>query len=127
MRSLQAQVAQQSGWGPPPPGPGMPTAGLHMAGHPAMLGPPQVKGLQLFLPLSPTPSFPHLGNNGLNQSGVQNVRYAIQIVDNYSRKDPVLRIRIRIRIHRIHVFLGLLDPDPLVRCMDPDPSIIKQK
>jgi hypothetical protein len=43
MRSLQAQVAQQSGWGPPPPGPGMPTAGLHMAGHPTMLGPPQVK------------------------------------------------------------------------------------
>jgi hypothetical protein len=31
--------------------------------------------------------------------------------------EPVLRIRIR--IHRIHVFLGLLDPAP-------DPSIIKQ-
>ena len=29
----------------------------------------------------------------------------------------VLRVRIRIRIHRIHMFLGLLDPDP---------SIIKQ-
>ncbi len=34
---------------------------------------------------------------------------------------------------RIHMFLGLLDPDPLVRGMDPDPnpdpdpSIIKQK
>jgi hypothetical protein len=44
---------------------------------------------------------------------------------------PVLRIRIRIRIrfHRIHVFLGLLDPDPdsLVTGMDPDPSIIMQK
>jgi hypothetical protein len=44
---------------------------------------------------------------------------------------PVLRIRIR--IHRIHVFFGLPDPDPLVRCMDPDPaldpdpSIIMQK
>ncbi len=46
---------------------------------------------------------------------------------------PVLRIR----IHRIHVFLGLLDPDPdpLVTGMDPDPdpaldpdpSIIMQK
>ncbi len=40
-------------------------------------------------------------------------------------------LRIRIRIHRIHVFLGLLDPDPdpLVRCMDPDldPSNINQK
>jgi hypothetical protein len=36
----------------------------------------------------------------------------------------VLRIRIR-----IHVFFGLLDPDPvpLVRGLDPDPSIIKQK
>ncbi len=34
----------------------------------------------------------------------------------------------RIRIHRIHVFLGFPDPDPLVRGMDPDPdpSIIKQ-
>ncbi len=40
----------------------------------------------------------------------------------------VLRIQIRIRIHRIHMFLGLLDPDPdpLVRGMDPDPSIVKQ-
>ena len=46
-------------------------------------------------------------------------------------------LRIQIRIHRIHVFLGLLDPDldPLVKGMDPDPaldpvpdsSIIKQK
>jgi hypothetical protein len=37
---------------------------------------------------------------------------------------PVCRIRFR-----IHQFLGLLDPDPLVRCMDPDldPSIIEQK
>ncbi len=33
------------------------------------------------------------------------------------------------RIHRIHMFLGLPDPDPLVRGMDPDPdpSIIMQK
>jgi len=38
-------------------------------------------------------------------------------------------LRIRIRIHRVHMFLGLLDPDPdlLVEGMDPDPSIIKQK
>jgi hypothetical protein len=44
-------------------------------------------------------------------------------------------LRIRIRIHRIHMFWGLLDPDPdpLVRGMDPDPaldpdpSIIMQK
>jgi hypothetical protein len=26
------------------------------------------------------------------------------------------------RIHRIHMFLGVPDPDPLVRCMDPDLS-----
>jgi hypothetical protein len=46
-------------------------------------------------------------------------------------------LRNRIRIHRIHMFLGLMDPDPdpLVRGMDPDPaldpdpgpSVIKQK
>jgi hypothetical protein len=29
---------------------------------------------------------------------------------------------LRIRIYRIHVFLGLPDPDPLVRGMDPDPA-----
>jgi hypothetical protein len=36
---------------------------------------------------------------------------------------------LRIRIRRIRMFLGLLDldPDPLVRGMDPDPSISKQK
>jgi hypothetical protein len=40
---------------------------------------------------------------------------------------------LQIRIRRIHMFLGLLDPDPdpLVRGTDsdsdPDPSIIKQK
>jgi hypothetical protein len=41
----------------------------------------------------------------------------------------LVSILIRIRIHRIHMFLGLLDPDPgpLVRVMDPDPYIIKQK
>jgi hypothetical protein len=44
-----------------------------------------------------------------------------------------MRIRIqkpnRIQIHRIHMFLGLLDSDPLFRGMDtdPDPSISKQK
>jgi hypothetical protein len=37
----------------------------------------------------------------------------------------------RSRIHRIHMFLSLPDPDPPVRGMDPDPdldpSIIMQK
>jgi hypothetical protein len=36
-------------------------------------------------------------------------------------------LRNRIRIPRIHVFLGRLDPDPdpdpLVRVMDPDPDL----
>jgi hypothetical protein len=38
----------------------------------------------------------------------------------------VLRIRIRIRIHRIRMYL---DPDPLVRGVDPDsdPLIFMQK
>jgi hypothetical protein len=57
---------------------------------------------------------------------IMNVRYVRQLF--------FLAV-VRIRIHRIHVFLGLLDPDPdpLVRGMDPDqnsdpdPSIIKQK
>jgi hypothetical protein len=48
-----------------------------------------------------------------------------------ANKKPVLRIR----IHRIYMFLGLLDPDPdpSVRGMNPapdpdlDPSITKQK
>jgi hypothetical protein len=33
------------------------------------------------------------------------------------------------QLHRIHMFLGLPDPDPLFRGMDPDPdpSISKQK
>jgi hypothetical protein len=37
----------------------------------------------------------------------------------------MLNAVLRIRIHRIHMFFGLLDPDPdpLVRGMDPDPSI----
>jgi hypothetical protein len=43
----------------------------------------------------------------------------------------VLKAVLRIRIHQIHMFVGLLDPDldPLVRGMDPDldPSNIKQK
>jgi hypothetical protein len=39
----------------------------------------------------------------------------------------LIRIRIRIKIHRIHMFLGLQDPDPLVRGMDPDPSTTMQK
>jgi hypothetical protein len=36
--------------------------------------------------------------------------------------EAVLRIRIRIRM-----FLGLLDPDPSVRGMDPDPALDLEK
>jgi hypothetical protein len=43
-----------------------------------------------------------------------------------TKSQPLLVFRIRIRIHWIHMFLGLPDPEPLVRGMDPDPSIIKQ-
>ncbi len=35
-------------------------------------------------------------------------------------QQPCLAPVLRIRIHQIHMFLGLLDPDPLVRGMDPD-------
>jgi hypothetical protein len=50
-----------------------------------------------------------------------------KVSHSISPTKPVLRIRIR--IHRIHVLLGLLDPDPLVRGVDPDPdpSMIMQK
>ncbi len=46
----------------------------------------------------------------------------LRTVNSYQQ--AVLQIRIR-----IHMFLGLQDPnpDPLVRVMDPDPSIIMQK
>jgi hypothetical protein len=42
----------------------------------------------------------------------------------FLKKPPVERTMLRIRIRRIHVFLGLLDPDPLFKGMgasDPDP------
>ena len=63
--------------------------------------------------------------------GAEQIRETLRLISLSSLlgKKPVLRIR----IHRIHMFLGLLDPDPdpLVRGMDPDPDpdhyIIKQK
>jgi hypothetical protein len=42
----------------------------------------------------------------------------IIVYTNNGYFEPVLRIR----IHRIHMFLGLQDPDPLVRGLDPDPD-----
>jgi hypothetical protein len=38
-------------------------------------------------------------------------------------RDVILHSVLRIRIHRIYMFLGLPDPDPLVRGMDPDPDL----
>ena len=38
----------------------------------------------------------------------------------FSMFQPVLRIQIR--INRIHMFLGIQEPDPLVRGMVPDPD-----
>ncbi len=57
----------------------------------------------------------------------------LSILQEKGTNQAVFWIRIRIRIHRLHVFFGLPDPDPLVRGMDPDPaldpdpSIIMQK
>jgi hypothetical protein len=52
------------------------------------------------------------------------IRFAFHTI---SHLKPVLLIRIW--IHRIHMFLGLLDPDPdqLARGLNPNPSIIKKK
>jgi nucleoside-diphosphate-sugar epimerase len=47
------------------------------------------------------------------------IRFAFHTI---SPLKPVFLIRIR-----IHMFLGLLDPDQLARGMNPDPSIIKKK
>ncbi len=52
---------------------------------------------------------------------------ATQLSSEFTVFHPVFLIRIRIRIRRIRMFLGLLDPDPLVRVTDPDHCIIKQK
>ncbi len=50
----------------------------------------------------------------------------VTIVTALGKQMPQIFAVFRIRI-RIHMFLGLPDPDPLVRGMDPDPSIIMQK
>jgi hypothetical protein len=48
-----------------------------------------------------------------------------KMIENKLFWHAVLRNRIRIR--RIRMFLGILDPDLLAGDMDPDPSIIEQK
>jgi hypothetical protein len=47
----------------------------------------------------------------------------IEISFDSASLTPLLRIWIR----KIRMFLGLLNPDPLIRGTDPDPSFIKQK
>ena len=46
----------------------------------------------------------------------------IFLIEHY-RYLPELEIWIRIRICRIRMFLSLQDPDPLVKCADPDPAL----
>ena len=47
----------------------------------------------------------------------------VRVVDGLADMDFQAVFRIPIRIHRVHMFLGLTDPDPLIRGMDPDPSL----
>jgi hypothetical protein len=60
--------------------------------------------------------------------GVQAAIWEVQLGEAGEVLGITLQPVFRRRIHRIHMFLGLPDPDPLVRGMDPyaDPSIIKQ-
>jgi hypothetical protein len=68
-----------------------------------------------------------------NEVGGETADANLTLTNLFTDLRAVFRIRIQIRIHRIHMFLGLMDPDPvpLVRGMDPAPdpdsSIIKQK
>ncbi len=71
----------------------------------------------------------HLINNNLQlfETSLISVQYKRTVHPNPS-PPGMWRAVLRIRIRRIHMFLGILDPepDPLDRDMDPDPSIIKQ-
>jgi hypothetical protein len=77
----------------------------------------------------------YLKKNFMNKGSVSCILCSVPPVINPLPVQQAAVLRIRIRIHRIHMFLGLPDPDPLVRCMDPDPdpvldpdpSIIMQK
>jgi hypothetical protein len=40
----------------------------------------------------------------------------------HALRNPLYGTVLVIRIRRIHMFLGILDPDPLVRGMEPDPA-----
>jgi hypothetical protein len=47
----------------------------------------------------------------------------ITLLAKHIRMDFVFCTFLWIRIHQIHMFLGLPDPDPPVRDMDPDPDL----
>jgi hypothetical protein len=74
---------------------------------------------------------------GQNRKFLPSLRYrytaatGYETFSGYQVPVPNFQAVSRIRIHRIHMFLGLPDPDPLVKGMDPnpapDPSNIKQK
>jgi hypothetical protein len=55
--------------------------------------------------------------------------YVKDFTSRYTEYHAAIPLTVAVFRIRIHVFLGLLDPDPdpLVRGIDPDPSIIKQK
>jgi hypothetical protein len=65
------------------------------------------------------------------EGGQTSLRSTRPITGRLTNFSPQFRPVLRIRIRRIHMFLGLTDPDLLVRdtdpAPDPDPSIIKQK
>ncbi len=71
-----------------------------------------------------TPYYPSI--KCLKQHSASRMRIKWQTLVQ-EKKQVEVKPLCRIRIHKIHMFLGLPDPDPLFRGMDPDPSIIKQK
>jgi hypothetical protein len=48
------------------------------------------------------------------------------ITDEVSSPLKLIKPLLWIRVRKIRMFLGLLNPDPLVRGTDPDPSFIKK-
>jgi hypothetical protein len=63
-------------------------------------------------------------------SNVENKKKMVLIfLHNWQYQTFLAVLWIGIRIHQIHMFLGLQDPDPLIQGMDPDldPSVDKQK
>jgi hypothetical protein len=64
----------------------------------------------------------YLARAGANQRGRGSAPQSAQknLIRTLTHKKAVLRIQIRIRIRRIHIFLGL--PDPFVRDTDPYPA-----